>query len=106
MTDILPRAEDLTRHLTLQYLLLAFSRLRIRNEALRYLDDLLAFLCGAPREPLPEGGTRGELAAAYLHELGRDGRSRDYDLQWLRNDPAFEDTLERCRVQLETSAQD
>ena len=40
MTDTLPRAEDLTRHLTLQYLVLAFSQLRIR-----------------------EGCTRGELAA-------------------------------------------
>ena len=106
MTDTLPRAESPTRLLTLQYLLLAFSQLRVRNEALRYLDDLLAFLCGAPQEPLPEGCTRGELAAVYLDDLSRDGRCREYDFRWLRSDPAFEDTLQRSRVQLETSAQD
>ena len=100
MTDTLPRAESPTRLLTLQYLLLAFSQLRVRNEALRYLDDLLAVLSGTPRERLPEGCTRGELAAVYLDDLSRDGRCRDYDLRWLRNDPAFEDTLQRFRVQL------
>ena len=63
MTDTLPRAEDLTRHLTLQYLVLAFSQLRIRVETLHYLDDLLTFLSAAPAAPLPEGCTRGELAA-------------------------------------------
>lgn len=104
MIDTLPRAENLTRHLTLQYLLLAFSQLRIRNEALRYLDDLLAFLCGAPHEPLPEGCTRGELASAYLDELGCDGRCRECDFRWLRDDPDFENTLERYRTQLATAA--
>ena len=101
MTDTLPRAESPTRLLTLQYLLLAFSQLRVRNEALRYLDDLLAFLCGAPREPLPEGCTRGELAASYLNELSRDGRSRECDFRWLRTDPEFDGTLERYRAQLQ-----
>lgn len=100
MTDTLPRAENTTRHLTLQYLLLAFSQLRVRNEALRYLDDLLAFLCGAPDEPLPEGCTRGELAAAYLDELSRDGRSRECDLRWLHADPEFDGTLERYMAKL------
>ena len=100
MTEPLPRAEDTTRHLTLQYLLLAFSQLRIRHEALRCLDDLLAFLCGAPREPLPEGVTRGELAAAYLDELSRDGHSRECDFRWLRDDPDFENALVRYRGQL------
>ena len=100
MTDTLPRAEDLTRHLTLQYLLLAFSQLHIRHEALRCLDELLAFLCGAPREPLPEGCTRGELAATYLDELSRDGRCRECDFRWLRADPEFDDTLARHRARL------
>ena len=63
MTDTLPRAENPTRHLTLHYLLLAFSQLRIRHEALRCLDDLLTFFAAAPHEPMPEGRTRGELAA-------------------------------------------
>ena len=34
MTDTLTRTDDLTRHLTLQYLVLAFSQLHIRHEAL------------------------------------------------------------------------
>ena len=100
MTDTLPRAEDLTRHLTLQYLLLAFSQLHIRHEALRCLDDLLTFLAAAPREPMPDGRTRGELAAEYLDGLGRDGRCRECDFQWLHGDPEFHDTLARYRTQL------
>ena len=100
MTDTLPRAENPTRHLTLQYLLLAFSRLHVRHEALRYLDDLLTFLAAAPREPMPEGRTRGELAAEYLDGLSRDGRCRDCDFEWLRDDPEFQGKLKHHRTLL------
>ncbi len=103
MTDTLTRADDPTRHLTLQYLVLAFSQLHIRHEALRCLDDLLTFLTTAPQAPLPDGCTRGVLAAAYLDDLRREGKSRDCDFRWLRDDPAFQDTLERHRVQLEAA---
>ena len=100
MTDTLPRAENPTRHLTLQYLLLAFSQLHVRHEALRCLDDLLTFLAGAPHEPMPDGRTRGELAAEYLDGLSRDGRCRDCELQWLHDDPEFQDTLEHHGARL------
>ena len=103
MTDTLTRTDDPTRHLTLQYLVLAFSQLHIRHEALRCLDDLLTFLVGAPREPMPEGGTRGELAGVYLDELSRDGRCRECDFQWLRDDPAFQDTLQNHRARLDAA---
>ena len=99
MTNTLPRAEDSTRHLALQYLVLAFSRLRIRDEALRYLEDLFGFLATDPAARLPEGRTRGELGAAYLDDLSRNGRCREFDFQWLRDDPAFQDTLQRHRGQ-------
>lgn len=99
MTNTLPRAEDSTRHLALQYLVLAFSRLRIRDDALRYLEDLLGFLAADPSARLPEGRTRGELGAAYLDDLSRNGRSREFDFQWLRDDPGFQDTLQRHRGQ-------
>ena len=103
MTDTQPRAEDLTRHLTLQYLVLAFSQLHVRHEALHYLDDLLTYLATAPEAPLPDGCTRGELASAYLDDLRRDGRCRDCDFRWLRDDPVFQDTLKRHRLQLEAA---
>ena len=106
MTKTLPRTEDSTRHLALQYLVLAFSQLRIRDEALRYLEDLLSFLAAAPAARLPEGCTRGELGAAYLDDLSRNGRCREFDFQWLRDDHAFRDTLERYRVQLQAGAPD
>ena len=98
MTNTLPRAEDSTRHLALQYLVLAFSRLRIRDEALRYLKDLLGFLAADPAARLPEGRTRGELGAAYLDDLSRNG-CPEFDFQWLRDDPVFQDTLQRHRGQ-------
>ena len=98
MTNTLPRAEDSTRHLALQYLVLAFSRLRIRDEALRYLEDLLGFLAADPAARLPEGRTRGELGAAYLDDLSRNG-SPEFDFPWLRDDPVFQDTLQRHRGQ-------
>ena len=101
MIDTLPRAEDWTRHLTLQYLVLAFSQLRIRDEALRYLEDLLTFLVADPEARLREDGTRGELAAGCLDDLSRDGRCGELDFQWLRDDPVLQDTLERYRAQLE-----
>lgn len=100
MTETLPRAENQTRHLTLQYLLLAFSQLHIRHEALRCLDDLLTFLAAAPHEPMADGRTRGELAAEYLAGLGRDGRCRGCELQWLHDDPEFQDTLEHHGARL------
>ena len=99
MINILPRTEDSTRHLTLQYLVLAFSRLRIRDEALRYLEDLLGFLAADPAARLSEGRTRGELGAAYLDELSRNGSCPEFDFQWLRDDPVFQDTLQRHRGQ-------
>ena len=99
MTNTLPRAEDSTRHLALQYLVLAFSRLRIRDEALRYLEDLLGFLAADPAARLPEGQTRGELGAAYLDDLSRNGSCPVFDFQWLRDDPVFQDTLQRHRGQ-------
>ena len=104
MTDTLPRAENTTRHLTLQYLLLAFSQLHIRHEALRCLDDLLAFLTAAPREPMPDGCTRGELAAEYLDQLSRDGQCRECDFRWLHGDLEFDDTLDRYRIMLHEAA--
>ena len=104
MTNTLPRAEDSTKHLALQYLVLAFSRLRIRDEALRYLEDLFGFLAADPAARLPEGWTRGELGAAYLDDLSRNGRCREFDFQWLRDDPAFQDTLQRHRGQFAAPA--
>ena len=100
MTETLPRAESPTRHLTLQYLLLAFSQLHVRHEALRCLDDLLTFLAAAPHEPIPEGRTRGELAAEYLDGLSRNGRCRAGDFAWLHDDQEFRDTLEHHRTLL------
>ena len=99
MTNTLPRPEDSTRHLALQYLVLAFSRLRIRDDALRYLEDLLGFLAADPSARLPEGSTRGELGAAYLDDLSRNGSCPEFDFEWLRDDPGFKDTLQRHRGQ-------
>ena len=104
MTDTLPRAENPTRHLTLHYLLLAFSQLHIRHEALRCLDDLLTFLAAAPHEPMPDGRTRGELAAEYVDGLARDGHCRECDFLWLHDDPELRDTLERHRAVLAAAA--
>ena len=81
--------------------MLAFSQLRIRDEAIRYLEDLFSFLIAAPAAPLREGRTRGEQAAAYLDDLGRYGRCGEFDFQWLRDDPLFAGTLERYRGQLQ-----
>ena len=106
MLNTLPQAEDSTRHLVLQYLVLAFSQLRIRDEALRYLEDLLTYLVADPTARLPEGWTRGELGAAYLENLSRYGQCREFDFQWLRDDPVFQGTLERYRAQLQVSAPD
>ena len=106
MTNTLPRAEDSTRHLALQYLVLAFSQLQIRDEALGYLEDLLAFLAADPAARLPDGWTRGELGGAYLDDLSRNGRCRECDFQWLRDDPVFRDTLERYRAQLHAGGPD
>ena len=106
MINILPRTEDSTRHLALQYLVLAFSQLRIRDEALRYLEDLLGFLAADPAARLPEGWTRGGLGVAYLDDLSRHGRCREFDFQWLRDDPVFRDTLDRYRGQLQAGVPD
>ena len=103
MINILPRTEDSTRHLALQYLVLAFSQLHIRDEALGYLEDLLSFLAADPAARLPEGRTRGELGAAYLDDLSRNGSCPEFDFQWLRDDPVFQDTLQRHRGQFAAS---
>ncbi len=103
MTNTLPHTEDSTRHLALQYLVLAFSQLRIRDEALRYLEDLLTYLVADPAALLPEGWTRGELGAAYIDNLSRYGQCREFDFQWLRDDPEFHGTLERYRARLQAA---
>ena len=52
---------------------------------------------------MPDGRTRGELAAEYLDGLSRDGRYRECDFQWLLHDPEFQDTLEHHRAALATA---
>lgn len=104
MINALKQAEDPTRHLLLQYLVLAFSRLQVRDEALRCLEDLFTFLAADPAARLPEGETRGELGSAYLESLSHNGQCREFDFQWLRDDPAFRGTLERYRGQLQERA--
>ena len=106
MTTTLPQTEDSARHLALQYLVLAFSQLRVRDEALRYLEDLLAYLVADPEAPLPEGWTRGELGAAYIDNLRRYGRCQEFDFRWLRDDPVFQRTLERYRARFAPGGHD
>ena len=104
MMSTLTFLTDPTRHLALQYLVLAFSQLRIREEALQCLDDLLAYLAAEPAAPMPDGCTRGQLALAYLHDLKELGICRECDFRWLREDAQFQHTLERYRLLLEAGA--
>ncbi len=95
---------DPIRYLALQYLVLAFSQLRIRDEALRCLDDLLAYLAAEPEADAPTGGTCGELAMAYLHDLQVAGRHEEHDFRWLQGDRQLKHILERYRLRLESAA--
>ena len=92
---------DPFRYVALQYLVIAFSRLRVREEALGCLDDLLSYLAAEPEATLPEGGTCGQLALAYLHDLQAVGRHSDSDFRWLRGDRQLQRMLERYRAMLE-----
>ena len=95
---------DPFRYMALQYLVIAFSRLRVRGEALGSLDDLLSYLAAEPEAALPEGGTCGQLALAYLHDLQAAGRHAEYDFRWLRGDRQLQSMLEHYRVMLEPQA--
>ena len=95
---------DPFRYMSLQYLLIAFSRLRVRGEALGSLDDLLSYPAAEPEAALPEGGTCGQLALAYLHDLQAAGRHAEYDFRWLRGDRQLQRMLEHYRVMLEPAA--
>ena len=95
---------DPFRYMALQYLLIAFSRLRVRGEALGSLDDLLSYLAAEPEAALPEGGTCGQLALAYLHDLQAAGRHAEYDFRWLRGDRQLQSMLEHYRDMLEPAA--
>ena len=92
---------DPFRYVALQYLVIAFSRLRVRDEALGCLDDLLSYLAAEPEAALPEGGTCGQLALAYLHDLQAAGRYADYDFRWLHGDRRLQRMLEHYRAMLE-----
>ena len=87
--NILSIRTDPFRYVALQYLVIAFSRLRVREEALRCLDDLLSYLAAEPEAAVPEGGTCGELALDYLHDLQVVGRHAEYDFRWLQGDHQF-----------------
>ena len=95
---------DPFRCVALQYLVIAFSRLRVREEALRCLEDLLSYLAAEPEAALPEGGTCGQLALAYLHDLQVAGRHAEYDFRWLHGDRQLQHLLEHYRVMLEPEA--
>ena len=95
---------DPFRYVALQYLVIAFSRLRVREEALRCLDDLLSYLAAEPEAAVPEGGTCGELALDYLHDLQVVGRHHEYDFRWLQGDLQLQRLLEHYRVKLEPTA--
>ena len=95
---------DPFRYVALQYLVIAFSRLRVREEALRCLDDLLSYLAAEPEAAVPEGGTCGELALDYLHDLQVVGRHAEYDFRWLQVDHQLQRLLEHYRVKLEPAA--
>ena len=95
---------DHFRYVALQYLVIAFSRLQVREEALRCLDDLLSYLAAEPESASPEGGTCGQLALAFLHDLQTDGRHAEYDFRWLRGDRQLQCMLERYRVLLDPEA--
>ena len=95
---------DPFRYVALQYLVIAFSRLRVREEALRCLDDLLSYLAAEPEAAVPEGGTCGELALDYLHDLQVAGRHAEYDFRWLQGDHQLQRLLEHYRVKLEPAA--
>ena len=92
---------DPFRYVALQYLVIAFSRLRVREEALRCLDDLLAYLAAEPEAALPEGGTCGQVALVYLHDLQTDGRHAEHDFRWLRGDRQLQRIIEHYRDLLE-----
>ena len=95
---------DPFRYVALQYLVIAFSQLRVREEALRCLDDLLSYLAAEPEAAVPEGGTCGELALDYLHDLQVVGRHDEYDFRWLQGDHQLQRLLEHYRVKLEPTA--
>ena len=102
--NTLPVGTDPFRCVALQYLVIAFSRLRVREEALRCLDDLLSYLSADPEAALPEGGTCGELALDYLHNLQIAGRHAEYDFRWLHGDRQLQHLLEHYRGMLEPEA--
>ena len=78
--------------------------IEVREEALRCLDDLLSYLAAEPEAALPEGGTCGQLALAYLHDLQVAGRHAEYDFRWLHGDRQLQHLLEHYRVKLEPAA--
>ena len=61
-------------------------------------------LAAEPEAALPEGGTCGQLALAYLHDLQAAGRHAEYDFRWLHGDRQLQSMLEHYRVMLEPQA--